>query len=130
MPISHRIRRTKAVEVIDHLGGDPVERGELRIDAYPAVEVEFYDTDTDTVINAATYVLRPRSAIETLDDVKVRVAEHITDLEGKAQPAPFDPDADIIPVLKPADQTFADKVELSAGKTLDEAIADVTVKGA
>ncbi|MBI3624075.1 hypothetical protein HY218_00410 [Candidatus Saccharibacteria bacterium] len=96
MTIKAMIRGTGSQLVKDYLGGDKVERGQLREAVYPTVEVVYFIAETHEELGSATYILRPGSAIETMKDVNYRIKEEIAKFKVdpnrlKAKPPEFTP---------------------------------------
>lgn len=94
MAIRAFMREGPPERIDDMLGGDPIRRGEPRSGVYPSVEVVYYDdTLGDHTVEAAhkgiaCYVLRPRSALASLEDVEYRVGREIARLTTESRPAP------------------------------------------
>lgn len=116
--IRAHVSRTVSEQVTDYLGGDPVLRGEERTGVYPGVEVIFYD---DTIggpeneqarLGIASYILRPRSNLETMEDVKDKVAREIARLTAEAgakSPSP---------AVTPLNQAALDALSVEVGKEI------------
>lgn len=71
------VRRVAKGKISDYLG----DGGTFRTGVYPGVEVVFYDSETEQEYGAATYYLRSRSAVQTMDDVKTLVKTEVARLE-------------------------------------------------
>lgn len=110
--IRAHVRRTVTETVTDYLGGDPVLRGEERTGVYPGIEVVYYDDkvggpeDEKAHLGVAAYILRPRSGLETLDDVRQRVTGELARLAADAKADPAEPpvlplDTDALAALLP-----------------------------